>query len=264
MTAPPRVIGNADRTIVIANAGSGKTWTLANLILRWMIDEIRAGREPQPSGTLAVTFTRKAAGEILARVLAHAAQGARSGHSGAAARKDFEPVVGSASEAEYLAALRALCDELHRLPIGTLDGYFHRVASSMPEEVGLPAEWTLGEEIELQEIRARAAAEILEDESAEEMLDLLEQGAPKPSVTSSIESLLGGQQSVTPLDMFRAVSIAGEAAVDRAYGWMAPLIDRSALEAKRLEALAVELRALGVPGGSKPDGRWSTALNGVA
>ena len=262
MTTAPRMVASTDRTIVIANAGSGKTWTLANRILRWLIDEIRAGRAPEPSGTLAVTFTRKAAGEILARVLAHAAQGARAGDAGAKARRDFEPVVGTASEAEYLAALKALCADLHRLPIGTLDGYFNRIAASMPEEIGLPAEWTLGEETELQEIRARAAAEILADDEAEKMLDLLEQGAPKPSVSSSIESLLGGQHSITPLDIYRAVAIGGEDAIDRAYGWMRPLIDRGALEAKKSEALAAELKSLAVST-ERPDKNWQKAVHKV-
>ena len=260
MTTAPRLVASTDRTIVIATAGSGKTWTLANRILRWLIDEIRAGRAPEPSGTLAVTFTRKAAGEILARVLAHAAQGARAGDAGAKARRDFEPVVGTASEAEYLAALKALCADLHRLPIGTLDGYFNRIAASMPEEIGLPAEWTLGEETELQEIRARAAAEILADDEAEKMLDLLEQGAPKPSVTSSIESLFGGQHSITPLDIYRAVAIGGEDALDRAYGWMRPLIDRGALEVKNSESLAAELKSLAVSA-EKLNKNWQKAVH---
>lgn len=260
MTTAPRMVASTDRTIVIANAGSGKTWTLANRILRWLIDEIRAGRAPEPSGTLAVTFTRKAAGEILARVLAHAAQGARAGDAGAKARRDFEPVIGAASEAEYLAALKALCADLHRLPIGTLDGYFNRIAASMPEEIGLPAEWTLGEETELQEIRARAAAEILADDEAEKMLDLLEQGAPKPSVSSSIESLLGGQHSITPLDIYRAVAIGGEDAIDHAYGWMRPLIDRGALEAKKSETLAAELKSLAVSA-EKLNKNWQKAVH---
>ena len=256
------MVGPSDRTIVIANAGSGKTWTLANRILRWLIDELHAGRTPSPSQALAVTFTRKAAGEILARVLAHAAQGARADRSGEKAREEFRAVVGEATEAEYLAALKALCADLHRLPIGTLDGFFHRIASSMPDEVGLPAEWTLGEEAELQEIRARAAAEILADDDAERMLDLLEQGAPKPSVSNSIESLLGGQHSVTPLDIYRAVAVGGEQAVDRAYGWMNPLIDRSALDSKKWDALALELRGLGLPG-QKPDKAWEKAIQKV-
>jgi ATP-dependent exoDNAse (exonuclease V) beta subunit len=260
----PRAAASQGRTVVIANAGSGKTWTLANRILRWTVDELRAGREPRPSGTVAVTFTRKAAGEILARVLAHAALGARADEAGAKARKDFSPVVGDATQGEYLRALKALCHDLHRLPIGTLDGFFHRIATAMPEAIGLPAEWTLGEERELEELRARAAAEILADKDAERMLDLLEQGAPKPSVSSSIEALLGGSESMSPLDMYRAVKVGGDTAIARAFGWMKPLLDPELLAPERWEELAVELESLPVPGGKKPNGFWGKAVKALA
>ena len=80
--------------VVIANAGSGKTWMLANRVLRWSLDEIRAGRRPEPACVLAVTFTRKAAGEILARVLSHAAQGAAAGASGDLPPQSHRPFPG--------------------------------------------------------------------------------------------------------------------------------------------------------------------------
>ena len=250
----------APRSIVIANAGSGKTWTLANRILRWSIDEVRAGREPQPARMLAVTFTRKAAGEILARVLSHAAQGARAGDAGANARKEFSAVIGDATEGEYRAALKALAAELHRLPIGTIDGFFHRIATAMPEEVGLPAEWTLAEEHELDELRAGAAAEILSDESAEVLLDLLEQGEPRPSVSRAIESRLGGD-SVTPLDMYRAVAVAGEEAVDRVFGWAETLAVEEGLTREKWDAVLAFAGTLQVPTtkSGKPNVRFESA-----
>lgn len=250
----------APRSIVIANAGSGKTWTLANRILRWSIDEVRAGREPQPARMLAVTFTRKAAGEILARVLSHAAQGARAGDAGAKARKEFSAVIGDATEGEYRAALKALAAELHRLPIGTIDGFFHRIATAMPEEVGLPAEWTLAEEHELDELRASAAAEILSDELAESLLDLLEQGEPRPSVSRAIESRLGGD-SVTPLDMYRAVAVAGEAAVDRVFGWAETLETEEGLTREKWDAVLAFAGTLQVPTGKngKPYSAFESA-----
>ena len=124
-------------SVVIANAGSGKTWTLANRIIRWVIDDLRAGRQPEPARVLAVTFTRKAAGEILARILAHAAQGAAAGAVGEAARKDFEAIIGPATQEDYLGVLKALCAELHRLQIGTIDGFFHRIATGGGTDVAI-------------------------------------------------------------------------------------------------------------------------------
>ncbi|MEY3022149.1 MAG: hypothetical protein RIS86_1347, partial [Planctomycetota bacterium] len=51
--APPDR-SRGDRAVVIANAGSGKTWTLANTILRWALDDLRAGRPARLDELLAV------------------------------------------------------------------------------------------------------------------------------------------------------------------------------------------------------------------
>jgi len=246
------------RSVVIANAGSGKTFTLANRILRWSIDALRAGREPEPARILAVTFTRKAAGEILARILAHAAQGATEGAAGDDARRAFRDVVGDATRDEYLRVLEALCAELHRLQVGTIDGFFHRVASALPDEVGLPPEWTVGDEREIEELRATVAARILAAEGAEELLDLLEEGAPKPSVTRAITTLLGGT-SVSPLDIYRATAVR-PGGVEQAWGWAERLERPGDLRKDRYDALVERFAALPLP--TKRDGTprttWTT------
>lgn len=210
---------SAPRSIVIANAGSGKTFTLANRIIAWCIEEIRAAREPKPSRILAVTFTRKAAGEILARILANAAEGAADNESGAKARAKFEVVVGPATAAEYQGVLVALCSELHRMQVGTIDGFFHRIASALPDEVGLPPEWTVGDDQDIDELRAQVAAEILADEHAGELINMLEDGAPKPSVLRSIADLLGGS-TISVLDIYRATAAAGDEGIKSAWGWI--------------------------------------------
>ena len=258
--------------VVIANAGSGKTWTLANRVLRWSLDEIRAGRRPEPACVLAVTFTRKAAGEILARVLSHAAQGAAAGATGARARADFEAVVGAATQEEYLAVLKALCSELHRLQVGTIDGFFHRIATALPEEVGLPLEWTLGDDRAIDALRAKAAAEMLGADDAEAFIALLERGEPKPSVTSAITALLGGS-TFTPLDIYRATAAGGADDIARAWNWIDTVTvqpgsandDFTAEAFDRLveEAAASLPAALPQRNGRPPDARWQSALDAV-
>ena len=91
------------RSVVVANAGSGKTYLLANRIVRWMLEERRASGSASPDRILAVTFTRKAASEIVDRILRHLALGAVDD----AERSRFaDPVqVGDFSAAEYAATL---------------------------------------------------------------------------------------------------------------------------------------------------------------
>ena len=62
-TTPPR------RSIVIANAGCGKTWTLSTRFARWCLDRLAREGRACPERILALTFTRKAAGEILEAVV---------------------------------------------------------------------------------------------------------------------------------------------------------------------------------------------------
>ena len=259
-------------SVVIANAGSGKTWMLANRVLRWSLDEIRAGRRPEPACVLAITFTRKAAGEILARVLSHAAQGAAAGAAGERARADFASVVGPATELEYLGVLKALCADLHRLQVGTIDGFFHRIATALPDEVGLPTEWTLGDDRAIDALRAQAAAEMLGADDAEAFIALLERGEPKPSVTSAITALLGGG-TLAPLDIYRATAAAGASSVGDAWNWIDSVIvqpgsandDFTAEAFDRLveEAATTLPSALPQRNGRPPDARWQGALDAV-
>lgn len=251
-----------ERAVLLANAGSGKTFRLANSVIRWCIDEMRAGREPAPSRILAVTFTRKAAGEILARILVHAAQGAAPGEAGDRARREFRDVVGDAGADEYQRVLEALCRELHAMQVGTLDGFFHRVATAMPADAGLPAEWTIGETGELAELRAHAAARVLEDDRALELLELLEEGAPKPSVISAIGGLLGGR-AVTVLDHYRATEWRGAAATARAWEWAKRLLNAESSRggSDRFDRIIDEFEREPLPltGKGKPHANWVKA-----
>jgi ATP-dependent helicase/nuclease subunit A len=246
------------RSVLLANAGSGKTFTLANQIIRWAIERLRAGQEPEPWRILAVTFTRKAAGEILARIVAHAAMGAREDAVGVTARSDFREVIGDASAAEYQQVLEALCEGLHRMQVGTLDGFFHRVASALAAELGLPANWTIGDTPDLKALRAEAAVEVLRSDRAQELLELLEEGAPKPSVLFAIDKLLGSG-SVTVLDHYLATLAGGSDAVEKAWGWAARLsarrVPRPADEFDRLADAFIHA-PLPVTAGGTPHGSW--------
>ena len=172
---------SSHRSIVTANAGSGKTYLLANRLIRWMIENLRRNADGSCSAEsiLAITFTRKASGEILDRVLRHLALGATSADS----RKQFETpgMIGPATEAEYTAVLAQVLEHLDRLSVGTIDGFFSRLGRAYAAELGLPAEWTIASEDQDHAQRALALSQLLEakPDAVWELVRMVTDGAPK-------------------------------------------------------------------------------------
>jgi ATP-dependent exoDNAse (exonuclease V) beta subunit len=169
------------RSIVTANAGSGKTYLLANRLIRWMLEHARRSPEGNcgADAILAITFTRKAAGEILERVLRHLALGATD----AASRERFSDpaMIGTATADEYRAVLSQVLDQLDRLSIGTIDGFFSRLARAFAAELGLPAEWTIASQDQDDAQRALALSRLLEaqPDAIWELVRMATDGAPK-------------------------------------------------------------------------------------
>ena len=133
----------ARSVVVEACAGAGKTWMLVSRILRALL----AGAEPQH--ILAITFTRKAAGEMrerLAQWLA-AFSTARCTHEQRVAELCLRGL--SAAEARRLAPrLGELHEQLLRsgrsVEVRTFHGWFAQLAAHAPlgllERLGLPAD----------------------------------------------------------------------------------------------------------------------------
>ncbi|MFZ4683030.1 MAG: UvrD-helicase domain-containing protein, partial [Terrimicrobiaceae bacterium] len=111
---------------IIANAGSGKTYRLVSRYL-----ELLKRGEPAER-IIALTFTRKAAGEFLDRIFQRLRAGSAAG--------DAESGL---TAAECAAHLRQLIEKLPRLALGTLDSFFGRMVRAFPFECGLAGEITL-------------------------------------------------------------------------------------------------------------------------
>lgn len=126
---------------VIAAAGTGKTWTLTARIVRLLL----AGAEP--GGILALTFTRKAAGEMRERI-AEALQ--------ALAYADDAPVasqlrgIGASSDAATITRARGLFEQfIHAgspLKAMTLHSFCADLLARFPLEAEVPAGFTLAED----------------------------------------------------------------------------------------------------------------------
>ncbi len=176
-----------------ASAGSGKTYKLSTRYLSL----IRRGAKP--SEVLATTFTRKAAGEVLGRVITLLA--------GAVIDKDQRDALSDSlegprlSQGECRAMLRALTHSLHRLSISTIDGFFNRMAQSFRYELDLPAEPKLIDAMHPVAVRLRrdAIEAMLGDDDLPTLVTLLRQlhhDAAARSVTEAIDSAVTGLYEV--------------------------------------------------------------------
>ena len=120
----------ARHLVIRASAGSGKTFQLTNRYLRRLMEQTPADE------ILAATFTRKAAGEILERVLLRLAKAARCDADGVELAKAIG--AGEFTSSDFRTVLADLLSDLHRLRVGTLDSFFARLATNFTLELGLP------------------------------------------------------------------------------------------------------------------------------
>ncbi len=133
--------------MILASAGSGKTHALTNRFVRLL-----AGGAA-PERIVALTFTRKAAGEFFDEILDKLARAADE--ETAAQRLAAEIDVPGMTPADFLRLLRAVVAAMPRLSLGTLDGFFARIVRSFPLELGLGGDFALLEETAARLARRR-------------------------------------------------------------------------------------------------------------
>ena len=144
--------------VVRASAGTGKTFRLAHRYLGLLF----AGARPEE--ILATTFTRKAAGEILGRILTRLAESAGD----AKARCEMIAYLSSAPEHEPSAAdcaalLQTLLARLHSFQVRTLDSWFVHLARLQGAELGLPPAWSVLDPAEAEAQDQETTATLIED-----------------------------------------------------------------------------------------------------
>jgi ATP-dependent helicase/nuclease subunit A len=124
--------------MILASAGSGKTYALTNRFVALLAAGASAER------IVALTFTRKAAGEFFDEILNKLARAARDEPFAARLATQIEqPEYGTR---EFLRLLRQVVDAMPRLRLGTLDGFFARIARAFPLELGLTGEFEILQE----------------------------------------------------------------------------------------------------------------------
>ena len=128
--------------MILASAGSGKTYALTNRFVKLL------ARGATPERIVALTFTRKAAGEFFDEILNKLAAAARDPVRAAQLARDTGE--GGLGCDDFLRMLRTMTDAMHRLSLGTLDSFFARLVRNFPLELGLGGDFEI-----LQEHAAR-------------------------------------------------------------------------------------------------------------
>lgn len=156
MMTPPMLFHLA----IAASAGTGKTYRLAHRYMALMAAGV------PPERICALTFTRKAAGEIFDQIV----QRLCACIDDPSQRKDSlrliqqEGVVIPDSPEPYRAMLRRMLHMPHRVHIGTLDSFLLGVVRAFAVELGLPPDLTPTEEerSEAQALRSQTLLRIFD------------------------------------------------------------------------------------------------------
>ena len=152
MKAGP-VTTKLQHTSIRASAGTGKTYQLANRYLALLLlQATRAGEErPEPEKIVALTFTRKGAGEFAQRILHRLSVAAGDPSELDTLRADLNRLIQGVKGVPGLApgiklgmdtatlqsALAVMVDQFDRLILGTIDSFMARSVQTLAFELGL-------------------------------------------------------------------------------------------------------------------------------
>ncbi|MCC6509135.1 MAG: UvrD-helicase domain-containing protein, partial [Pirellulaceae bacterium] len=206
-TAPTRVVAQAQKRLaddqyvaqrtsvapnlpplmIRASAGTGKTYQLSNRLLQIIL----SGQSVDH--VLATTFTRKAAGEILQRVLVRLAKACLD----AKAFSDLQLAIPALpfDQADCLAALRRVTRQLHRFRVSTLDSFYAQIARTFSLELHLAPGWSAIDPVREAAVRMQAIQRMLDhsdQKTLNSLVKMLAKGDTKRSVAAEIEDTVQG------------------------------------------------------------------------
>ena len=141
---------------ISASAGSGKTFQLSHRYIRLLAEGI------SPDRICALTFSRKAAGEIFDSVVGYLCEAAASedGACDTAMRIECPEF----RQSEFLRVLRNFLTNLHRMHVGTLDSFIIGVVRTFPTELGIASSFRIMDNggAEASELRDRILLRIFD------------------------------------------------------------------------------------------------------
>lgn len=243
-----------------ASAGSGKTYHLTARMIGLMTLGV------SPERILAVTFTRKSAGDIFQRLVTRLARACGDPGELAALNGSLPGWASPLDSAGALALLRRLADSMPRLAIGTLDSFFYRMARAFCFELGLPPS--------VQILEEGYAGEQALDQTLDRWFQADVGGAGAAALASLIQQASFGQERKSVRAAVRLLVQERRGIFDRAPDprqWgAAPVIfarskalfkNRDVFDAADLQTLRAELRVEAMdPAQAAVWGKWLAAL----
>ena len=232
--------------LILASAGTGKTYRLTNRFLALL------HRGVEPERILATTFTRKAAGEILDRVLERLVEGAEDGDK----LTELDNALGSPgiTTAECRTLLAKLTRNLDTFQVRTIDSFFVHLVKLFALDLELPPNWSISSTREADALQAEAMQDLLAQGSVAELIELLRELHEGGARRGVHQAMLDRAKAIRPIFLESSDAAwdgveLGEKPDDAAV--------RAAIEA---------LRAAEIPLTKKgdPDKRWSKAVDAVA
>ena len=133
---------------IAASAGSGKTFQLAHRYIRLLAGGVA------PDRIIALTFSRKAAGEIFESIVRYLCEAISSPEQAQQTGRRIERT--GSSQGDFLGLLRDLLNNSHRLHIGTLDSFIVGIVSTFPMELGISPDFQV---LDNDGVEAREARE---------------------------------------------------------------------------------------------------------
>lgn len=185
-----------ENELILASAGSGKTYQLTNRYVRLMALGV------DPRRVIALTFTRKAAGEFFGAVFVKLASAAAS--DDVASRLSREIAIDEADSTFFLRALRRFVDCMSELNLGTLDGFFARALRGFSLELGLTPSFRVLDSQGLDTRVAQAQRDLFKrgrfrSASRESIIEALKQstfGAERASLADATSRILANYHEV--------------------------------------------------------------------
>jgi ATP-dependent exoDNAse (exonuclease V) beta subunit len=271
---------SAPHQLIRASAGTGKTFRLTHRLVALLAQGV------PPERVLASTFTRRAAGEILQRLVARLAEAATDARARAEANAHLaaEPGAPQLDEPAARRLLLAVLRQLHRVEVRTLDAFFHQLARVHAWELDLPPGWTLAARVDEARLQSDAVSRVLARSDGAELsalLALLAGGPPRRSVhadllqhlkdaqglladgTPAAWEAVGAPEPVPAAELARAAAITGAAAAPLTKAGRPRVNWVKNLDALRAAAQSSDWAALQATGLSQRVAEDGTEFDGV-